>query len=344
MHRRAPIWPSVSVIIPTHGQDSLLREKINNTLGLDYPEEKREIIIASDGPNENTAQIVRSFGDRAVVLVQLPERRGKHYAQMVARDRSRGEILVFTDVSVQLEPGALKAMVSNFEDKNVGCVSSEDHVVRQGADGKGETSYVGFEMWLRRLESGLGSLVSVSGSFFAARREICERWHPEQSSDFFVVLHTVDAGLRAVVDPQCRGIYGLTSQDKAEFRRKVRTIVHGLDVFFSHLKLANPLRYALFSWQLISHKLFRWLAPIAVCGLLVSNLFLWNAGVFYRGTLLLQGALYASGLAGLAAQRLRRFGPFRLAGFFVLGNAATMVAWLKFFAGEKFVTWEPTRR
>ena len=343
-HQKDTIQPRVSIIIPAYNADRLMREKIVNTLELDYPAEKREIIVASDGSMDNTVDIVRSFAARGVKLVEIPKRTGKHYAQMQARDVSQGEILVFTDVSVELEPDALQRIVSNFADSSVGCVSSEDHVRGEPRGRGGEGSYVNFEMWLRRLESQVGSLVSVSGSFFAARRQVCDVWHSGQSSDFFVPLHTAARSLRVVVDPECRGYYGLTQQGDPEFQRKVRTVVHGLDVFFTHLKLLNPLHYPVFAWQLVSHKLCRWLVPFAMAGLWLSNLFLWRAGRFYQASLVLQGVLYAAGLLAMASEKLLRIKPLKLANFFMLGNLATIAAWVKFCLGEKFVLWQPTRR
>lgn len=343
-HRRGTIWPTVSVIIPAHNEAHLLRSKITNTLELAYPEDKREIIVASDASEDETDDIVRSFAPYGVKLVQIPERRGKHHAQMIARDASHGEILFFTDASVHLEPCALEKMVSNFADPSVGCVSSEDQVIRERKVWRGEQLYVGFEMRLRQLEAQVGSLVGASGSCFAARREVCSVWHPEQSSDFFVPLHAATCGMRTVVDPECRGQYSVLPSAKAELHRKVRTIVHGLNVFFNHRALLNPFRYGFVSWQLVSHKLFRWLMPFAILSLLISNLFLWKAGAFYRISLILQVALYGTGLLALGTAHLKRFEVFRLAGFFLMGNAATIIAWLKFCSGEKFVTWQPSRR
>jgi cellulose synthase/poly-beta-1,6-N-acetylglucosamine synthase-like glycosyltransferase len=343
-HRRAEVWPSVSVIIAARDEAAIIGEKIRNTLDLAYPADKLEIIVASDASEDETPAIVRAFAARGVKLVEVPERRGKHYAQMVARDISRGEILVFTDASVRLEADALQKIVSNFGDPSVGSVSSEDRVVREKKSWLGEGAYIRSEMWLRRLESRVGSLVGLSGSFFAARREVCASWHPHQSSDFFVALHTVAAGYRAVVDPESRGHYGVTRSDRSELHRKVRTIVHGLDVFFTHREMLNPFRYGFFSWQLVSHKLFRWLAPFALLALLVSTLFLWGRGPFYQFCLLAQGALLGGGLLALAVRSLAQFKVFKLASFFLLGNAATLIAWMKFCSGERFVRWEPTRR
>ncbi len=343
-HRRGALEPTVSLIIAAHNEAPVIGNKIRNCLELIYPHDKFEILVASDGSEDGTVEIVRSFAQRGVKLIEIPHRRGKQYAQMLARDASRGEILVFTDAGVELKPDGLQKIVSNFADPSVGCVSSEDQVVKQKRSWMGEQFYVQLEMWLRRLESRIGSLVTASGSFFAARRTVCEVWHTDQTSDFFVVLNAVTLGMRAVVDPECVGRFGLVRSEAAELQRKVRTIVNGLQVFFSHLHLLNPFRYGFFSWQLISHKLFRWLVPFAMLFLMVSNLFLWTASGFYRMCLVLQGAVYGPGLLALAADRLGKWKPIKLASYFLLGNAATLMAWWYFLAGEKFVTWHPTRR
>jgi glycosyltransferase involved in cell wall biosynthesis len=343
-HQRAEIFPSVSLIIAVHNEAAGIGRKLENCLQLDYPLDKLEILVASDGSRDSTAEIVRSFPADRIRLVELPDRRGKHHAQMVARDSSRGEILVFSDCSIHLPPDALRKIVSNFADPEVGCVSSEDRVITAKDALQGEGSYIGFEMWLRRLESRVGSLVGASGSFFAARRDLCNDWHPGQSSDFFIPLHTAEHGLRTVVDPESVGQYGLTRSEKAEFQRKVRTIVHGLDVLFHHLPLLNPFRYGLFSWQLASHKLARWMAPFAAVVFFVSNVFLWNHGVLYQVAFLGQVALYLTGLVSLGIKGLDNLKPFRFASFFLLGNAATLTAWLQFGLGERYVSWEPTHR
>jgi hypothetical protein len=124
----------------------------------------------------------------------------------------------------------------------------------------------------------------------------------------------------------------------------VRTIVNGLDVFFMHIGLLNPFRYGLFSWQLVSHKLFRWLVPTAMLALLISNLFLWKSGPFYQLCLIGQAGTYGAGLLALTTSRFANWKPIKLAGYFLMGNAATLMAWFYFLSGEKFVSWQPTQR
>ncbi len=342
--RREPIRPSVSVIVTAHNEEAQIRRKVLNCLALDYPKDCCEILVASDGSTDRTAAIVSSFAQRGVRLVELPERRGKQYAQLAARNASRGEILVFTDAGVDLPANALNEMVSNFADPAVGCVSSEDRVAQQQRGWVGERVYVQFEMWLRRMESRAGSLVTASGSFFGVRRAVCDDWHADQTSDFFLPLHAIALGLRAVVDPASVGSYAAPQSPGSELHRKVRTIVNGLHVFFSHWRLLNPFRHGLVAWQLVSHKLCRWLIPFAILALLVSSVALWRAGFFYRLCACLLAAGIGTGILGLAAGRLTKWKPLRLAGYFLLGNAATLMAWSYFIAGERFVTWQPTRR
>ncbi len=342
--RREEIWPPISIIIVVHNAAGIIGQKIKNTLEMVYPREKLEVIVGSDGSTDGTGEVVRAYEAAGVKLLESRERRGKHHTQMLARDACQGEILVFTDASVLASPDVLQKMIPQFADPSVGCISSVDQAFESRKNWVGEHFYVYGEMGLRLLESRVNSVVSMSGSFYGARREVCKTWHPDMSSDFFVALHTVSMGLRAILDPECKVRVGAVRSDRRELARKVRTIVHGLVVFFSHVKLLNPFRYPLFSWQLASHKLCRWLLPLGFIALLASNIFLWSHGRFYQVALVTQLIGYIMGLLSHGSSRLSQFGLFRVAGFFLVGNVATLVAWWKFCRGDKIVTWEPSIR
>lgn len=339
-HHKASIEPTVAVIVVAHNQAEELRRKIENTLALDYPRDKFEIIVASDASTDGTVEMVEQYADRGVQLIEITEHRGKHFAQISAAHSTDAEVLVFTDVAIALEPRGIREIVSNFSDPEVGSVSSEDRVIDPG----GENTYINMEMRLRRMESSIYSLVGLSGSFFAMRRSLCRDWHEDLSSDFFIALHTREQGLRAVVDPESLGIYGITTSERAEFRRKVRTIVHGLHVLFHHVHLLNPVRYGFFAVQLASHKLFRWVTPVVLLALLVSNCLLWNHGWFYRVCLIGQLGLYSLGIISAVFEVVQRMAPMRYAAFFVLAIGATVEAWIKFVGGEKYIVWQPTPR
>jgi glycosyltransferase involved in cell wall biosynthesis len=342
--RRAEIEPRISVIVVVHNEAAAIGDKIRNTLDFDYPREKLEIIIGSDGSTDGTVEVVRSFHESNVILVESRERLGKHCLQMMARDASQGEILIFTDATIRAKPDLPRRMVSHFADPTIGCVSTVDEVTGSRSGWMGEHFYVYGEMGLRRMEARMGSVVSMNGSLYAARREICQNWHADMSSDFFMALHCVERGLRAILDPECGVHVGVVRSGRREFVRKVRTIVHGMVVLFAHLHLLNPFRYGLFSWQLASHKLFRWLLPLPFLAILVSSVFLWHVHLFYRVCLMGQAAVYGAGLMAMLIPRLSNLAIFRLASFFCMGNVATLVAWWKSLSGDKMVTWEPSRR
>src|SRR6185436_8673453 len=184
-------------------------------------------------------------------------------------------------VATALPPDAVSSIVANFADPSVGCVSSVDRFV--DADGRvsGEGAYVRYEMWLRTLETRVRGLVGLSGSFFAARREVCRPWAVDRQSDFSTALNAARLGLRAVLDPETAGYYRNIDDDRAEGGRKARTIVRGLAVLARNARMLNPFRYGLFAWQLASHKLCRWLVPFAMIAAAAANLFLLSRSPIY---------------------------------------------------------------
>lgn len=336
--------PYVTLIITAHNEEKRIRRKIENTIAIDYPKALLQVLVASDGSLDQTNQIVREFCGEGVELLEITERGGKERAQKAAIQQAKGEVLVFTDVATLLAPHALREIVGNFADPSVGAVSSEDRLV--GLDGKpvGEGLYVRYEMWLRRLESRVGSVVGLSGSFFAARKEVCLDFSGEMQSDFRTVLSSVEMGLRAVTEPQAIGYYENVADEKLEFDRKVRTVVRGLTVFFNHLELLNPFRHGLFSYQYLCHKLLRWLVPGFLLLVFISDVFLATGSPFYFGTLILQLTFYSVAFwawrQGTDCWGLLSKVPF----YFVMVNSAILVAWWKYARGHRIVMWAPSER
>jgi hypothetical protein len=195
-------------------------------------------------------------------------------------------------------------------------------------------------MLLRSLETRVNSLVGLSGSFFAARREVCRQWAADRQSDFSTLLNAIDLGWRGVHDPCTAGYYRNIADERREFARKVRTVVRGLAVLAANLKMLNPFRYGLFAWQLASHKLCRWLVPFAMIAAVVTNGLLVTASPWFAAIFVLQLGFY-----GMAAAGLLTGAPLlRLPAFLVLANLAVLIAWLRFFRGERFVVWMPSER
>src|SRR5438132_9947007 len=244
---RKPITPSISFIIPVHNEERRIREKIENTLQQNYPGDKLQIVVASDYSQDKTDEIVGAYASHGVHLVRLRERGGKELAQKEALQYATGEILVFSDAATILPRDAVSQIVQNFADPTVGCVSSVDRLI--DADGKisGEGVYVKYEMFLRSLETKVNTLVGLSGSFFAARRDVCQTWASGLQSDFNTLLNSVKLGLRGVSDPESIGYYKSIADESKESERKVRTVLRGISVLMKSLHLLNPLRYRLFS-------------------------------------------------------------------------------------------------
>ena len=341
---KAMIQPTVTFIVTVHNEEARIRAKLDNTVALDYPKDRLQVLVASDGSSDRTNEIVRGYSHHGISLVDLADRRGKENAQREAVKRATGDIIVFSDVATTMETGGLGQLVSNFADPSVGCVSSEDRLL--GKDGKpsGEGLYIRYEMWLRRLESRANSLVGLSGSLFAARKEVCEDFSSEMQSDFRTVLNSMKMGLRGVTDPDAVGIYQDTADPKREWDRKIRTVVRGLTVFFRHLELLNVFRHGWFSYQLFCHKLLRWSVPLFLILAFGSNIWLVHVSFAYGILLMLQIALYGFGVMGLLKPKMQDIILVKIPAYFLAVNASILFAWWRYLSGQRIVTWTPTRR
>jgi glycosyltransferase involved in cell wall biosynthesis len=339
---RADITPRVSFVIAAHNEAKGIAAKLLNTLSQDYPQDRFEIIVASDCSTDDTDRIVRSYASRGVQLTRTNERRGKEYAQGIAVSSASGDVLVFSDVATRLDQSAVRNIVKSFGDPTVGCVSSVDRLIDREGHPTGEGAYVRYEMLLRRLETRAGSVVGLSGSFFAARREVCTPWTTDVPSDFATLFNAVRAGLRGISDDAAVGYYPDLADPSKEYARKVRTIVRGVNGLRRNRDMLNPFRYGLFAWQLASHKLCRWLVPFALLGAAAANLGL-AAHPFYFVTAVGQVTFYVLAATALLSPT-RVPGIWRSVGFLVLANLSILDAWIRLIRGHTIVTWTPSAR
>jgi hypothetical protein len=238
-------------------------------------------------------------------------------------------------------------MMRNFADPTVGCVSSRDEIVDEHGHPEsqaGEGFYVRYEMALRQAEADFGSLVGASGSFYAVRSSLAQAWAPGFERDFLTPLKVAAAGFRTAHEPEAIGYYSALVEPRAEFRRKVRTVMRGMAVLFHMRTLLNPFRYPRFAWQLWSHKILRWTVPFFLLALLGSSAVLAPRGPLYLAAFVVQAALYALALAAFLDRRLETWLIFRLPLFFANVNLSILVAWVRYLSGSRQVTWEPSRR
>jgi cellulose synthase/poly-beta-1,6-N-acetylglucosamine synthase-like glycosyltransferase len=186
VHKEANFYPDISIVITAYNEEKRIAEKLKNTLDLDYPKENREIIVVTDGCTDRTVEIVKSYADQGIKLLEIHDRHGKHYGQGKGIHKAEHDIVILTDATTFLPGDAAEKIISNFADQGIGCVSSEDRMKSTTAESSGEGIYVKYEMLLRRLESKVGSLVGVSGCFFAVRKKLCWEWIDNMSADFYM--------------------------------------------------------------------------------------------------------------------------------------------------------------
>ncbi len=336
--------PSMTLVVTVHNESQRIRDKLANSLAIDYPAELLEVIVASDCSTDDTDDIVANYAPGRVRLVRADQRKGKEYAQLCAIREAQGEVIVFSDVATQIPADALRKLAGYFADPSVGAVSSEDRFVTQDGRVVGEGAYVRYEMWLRRLESKLAGLVGLSGSFFAARRTVCERWDTESPSDFNTALNCARADLRAVTAPDVLGFYTDLKDPSREYARKVRTVLRGMTGLARHREVMNPQRFGWFAFEVISHKLMRWAVPWFMLGLLIVNAVVAHEGAFYALCLIGQLLFYGVAAAAHFQPALREHSLVRIIYFFVQVNLAIADATGQFLSGKRMTVWQPSAR
>jgi glycosyltransferase involved in cell wall biosynthesis len=342
-----PIEPPVTVIIAAYNEEKGIRAKLENTLSLDYPAEKLEVIVASDCSTDRTHEIVREFEARGVKLVINEKREGKTAAQNLAVTRSRGEVLIFTDATTEFGRDTVRNLVAGFADPKVGCVGAELNYVSEGRSGvgKGGGLYWRYEKKVKELESQVNSLIGVSGCLYAVRASAYRPIDADLSSDFVIAGDVFQRGFIAVYGQ------GSVSSEKThedagkEFDMRVRVIVRTINSIVRRSGMLNPFRYGFFAFQLFSHKVLRYLVPELLLGVFVTGLVLALRGdPLYQWLTVGQALLYGIALVGWICQRLGLKLPLvHVPFYFVVVNLAAFWALILYLRGERMITWTTVR-
>jgi len=343
-----PQWPTVTILVPAYNEEDSIAGTLESLLALDYPVDRREIIVMSDASTDRTDEIVQGFAARGVRLVRMPVRKGKTAAENHTLQLVTSEIVVNTDATIRIPAGSLRPLLRVFQDPTIGAASGRDVSVGDlTAEGNaGEGGYVGYEMSVRALETRLGGIIGASGCLYAIRRRLVDTAFPEAlSRDFASPLRARMLDTRTVSVDEALCLVPRTRSLQAEFRRKIRTMLRGLNTLWHMRSLMNPFRYGQFAWMLVSHKLVRWVGiltlPLAPIGmLLLAATHPWAAALVVLGAL----GLGAGVLALRSGENRPVPKPFATAGFAVASAAAGLIAWQKFFQRASAATWEPTRR
>ena len=341
--------PSIALVIAAYNEENVIRNKLINSVKLDYPSDQIAIWVVSDGSSDKTNSIVKEFAKKYnnINILEL-SRRGKSKAINTALKKINADIVIFSDANTMYDTQAATQLTKYFVDKKVGCVcgrlqySNPNNVI----SGKGEGFYWRYEVKLKILESELGYIAGANGAIYAIRHELFETLPPNTiNDDFTISMKIVEKEYKSLYNKDAIAFEDVAPTVKGEFKRHIRDGA-GHYIAVCHLiKLLNPL-LGLKSYIYWSHRILRWLAPFILIMIFAINLFLANI-VFYNYILLLQLLFYLLALFGflLAISKHNKI-PFLfyIPFYFCNLNLALLIGFFKAITGKQKVTWNRTER
>lgn len=335
--RDESIAPSVSVLLSVYNEAPVIRQKIENFLALDYPEDRIELIVISDGCTDRTEEIVRSCATTRVRLFIQEKRGGKTLALNRGASEAKGGILVFTDANSMFRPESIRKLVAPFADATVGLVSGRSiYVDAEGNETLGGV-YRRYEEWIKEGESGLFSIVGADGAIYALRRDVFEPLQAEYINDLLHPIQVVSKGLKAVSELRAVVVEATEDDGEAELKRQTRIMAQSWNVCLCHLDdLFLRRRYG-FIWQLFSHKFLRWLTLLLITLFISSALVVVNLS--FMLILIIIVLIFFCGIILFGFKNFANISS--VVYFFAIIHWAALLGLYKFVKGEMFVTWNP---
>jgi cellulose synthase/poly-beta-1,6-N-acetylglucosamine synthase-like glycosyltransferase len=341
--RRAPIEPTVSVVVIAHNEAERIGGRIENLLALDYPRQKLEIVIGSDGSTDDTVERARRYERFGLTVRAFQQHRGKPAVINSLVPSVRGDIVVFADARQRFDPDTIRQLVANFADPHVGAASGELVITAANGTapaGHGAALYWRYEKFIRSAEGRVDSTIGATGAIYAIRRGLFEPI-PEDTllDDVLIPLRVVRRGYRVVFEPAARAYDGASLTALQEFVRKTRTIAGMFQLIAREGWLLNPLQNRLW-FETLSHKVLRVALPMFHASLLASNIMLVDSG-FFGMILALQASFYGLAVVGFVQRNARRRAAvFSAPCAMCLLLWATIVGFCRFVTHRQQVTWE----
>lgn len=348
--RKSPYQPFISVIIAVCDEEDVIEAKIKNLLSLDYPADKLEIMIGSDGSTDKTNEIVREFKEGRIRLYENTARQGK--VAMLSRmiPDAKGEVFLFTDARQILDRSAARELVENFADEKIGCVSGELMFAKaQEATGKGVNLYWNYEKFIRSQESRIHSMLGATGAIYAIRRELYVS-PPENTvlDDMYIPLKIIERGYRAIFDGQAKAYDAVAANPQEEHRRKARTLYGNYQIFGLFPGMFIPFKSPI-ALQFFSHKFLRVTVPFLLIAVFILNALLVQ-DLLYGVLFKLQIVFYGMAVIGALA-RNKKYGILRAVSLlcyipyvFCLLNFSALSGFFRFLAGKQNVAWQKARK
>lgn len=336
--------PFVSLVIPAHNEEAAIAEKIENSLALDYPRERLEIIVASDGSDDRTNEIVESFAGRGVVLAAYEQRRGKPSVINDSVERTKGDIIVLSDATTIIEQDAIRSIARHFDDPNVGAVNGELRFVAPGEGYRGEGLYWRYEVMIKFMENRLGVVLGSSGALCAVRKSV---YRPIPADcicdDFLITLNVMIDRYRAVYDPEAQSVEKTAASEDLESKRRERISAGNFQALAWTTRLLNPMR----GWVALcylSHKVFKWITWVFMLAALVANIPLVSERL-YLVIMLFQAGFYVSALIARLPFRVPVVsGVGRITHYFIAMHVALLRGLIRYLRGTQAVAWKREHR
>jgi len=344
--KKKNIEPKVTLLITAHNEEKKIRKKLENTLELDYPKDKLEVIVASDGSNDMTDKIVQEFRDKRVILFKTGNRVGKTEAQNKAVQIATGDIIIFSDADSMYDKSAIRRIVQNFYDTKVGVVSGRcEYVDPNGAPvGLATKVYWKYEIFIKGRQTKINTLTGATGCIYSVRKDLYTPLSKEIISDLIEPLMVLQKGYRIVFEPEAIAYEKAAEKVREELKMRIRVISRAMNGFISVKNLFNPFRYPFVAFQLVSHKVLRWLMPLLILALFIVNIPLLGKR-FYNWIFIIQVVFYSLAFIGwrldLANKKIK---VFALPLYFCTVNLASLVSLWKILTGEVKAVWEPARK
>lgn len=348
IRKQEVLWdgePTVSLIIAAYNEEKEIKRKLENSLKLDYPKEKLEIIVASDGSTDRTNEIVATFCDKGIKLYKY-DRMGKTGIQNETVKKARGEILVFSDANGMYKEDAIKKLIRNFGNDKIGCVCGQ--LIYESEDiniaGVSEGSYWNYEKQLKTAESKLSSLIGANGSIYALRKNDYTELDNSLISDLVEPLEIVKKGKKVKYEPEAISIEKSSGSMNMEFARKVRIITRSIKGILHMRSLFNPFKFGIFSVQLFLHKMSRYTIPVFLMLCLLSLILLTHEMLYFIIFVLLIVLLVFAVIAKFTENTVNNNKYFGLVYYYLIVHYAIILAWGNVFRKEEMTIWTTDRK
>lgn len=339
-------YPKVTLLISAYNEEKVIEDKILNSLELNYPKELLEVVVVSDGSNDRTNEIATRYADKGVVLRYFEGRIGKTACLNKVVPLAQGEIIVFSDANSRYDKEAVKELVKHFADKKIGFVTGTTKYISNEADKALESIgiYTKIEQITKRLESETGSCVGADGAIFAIRKGFYQQLKDIDINDLVIPLNIIKQGYRGILEEKAFCIEKTAKNASGEFYRQVRITNRTIRAIVNNRELFNPLKFGIFSFQLLSHKICKLSVPFFLLILLLTNILLIKNRPLYLLIFTTQFLFYSFALLGYVGKYFN--GLSRLisaSNTFTFANLAILLGWIKYIQGEKYTTWGTVR-